>query len=135
MTRMPMQASTSAAAPEAAAGADDEQAKLAAQEEVDSRSIFIGQVDYSATPEELQILFQVICICGCHAWASAIVNKNLITFLQHCGTVNRVTIKSDKEGNPKVRMMFSTSRLASIKPKNLDAFRALHTLSLQRWTQ
>lgn len=45
--------------------------------EADARSIYVGSVDYSATPEELQQLFQ------------------------GCGTVNRVTILTDQFGNPK----------------------------------
>lgn len=40
--------------------------------------MYVGQVDYSATPEELQLHFK------------------------DCGTVNRVTILTDKMGNPKV---------------------------------
>ncbi|KAF9663413.1 hypothetical protein SADUNF_Sadunf17G0047200 [Salix dunnii] len=47
------------------------------REEVDSRSVFVGNVDYSCTPEEVQQHFQA------------------------CGTVNRVTIRSDKYGQPK----------------------------------
>ncbi|KAK9043467.1 hypothetical protein V6N11_071808 [Hibiscus sabdariffa] len=47
------------------------------REEVDSRSIFVGNVDYSCTPEEVQQHFQ------------------------SCGTVNRVIIRSDKYGQPK----------------------------------
>ncbi|KAI4296390.1 hypothetical protein L6164_036353 [Bauhinia variegata] len=47
------------------------------REEVDSRSIFVGNVDYSCTPEEVQQHFQ------------------------SCGTVNRVTIRTDKFGQPK----------------------------------
>ncbi|KAL6778324.1 hypothetical protein ACKKBG_A17755 [Auxenochlorella protothecoides x Auxenochlorella symbiontica] len=47
------------------------------KEEADSRSVYVGSVDYAATPEELQSHFQ------------------------GCGTVNRVTILSDKAGNPK----------------------------------
>ncbi|KAH7916739.1 hypothetical protein BJ138DRAFT_995064 [Hygrophoropsis aurantiaca] len=44
----------------------------------DSRSIFIGNVDYAATPEEIQLHFQA------------------------CGTINRVTILCDKfTGHPK----------------------------------
>lgn len=50
---------------------------LAAKEEADSRSIFVGNVDYACTPEEVQQLFQ------------------------SCGTVNRVTILTDKFGQPK----------------------------------
>ncbi|XP_061364679.1 polyadenylate-binding protein 2-like isoform X1 [Gastrolobium bilobum] len=47
------------------------------REEVDARSIFVGNVDYSCTPEEVQQHFQ------------------------SCGTVNRVTIRTDKFGQPK----------------------------------
>eukprot|EP00808_Paulinella_micropora_P027014 g34078.t1 len=45
--------------------------------EVDSRSIYVGNVDYSTTPAELA------------------------EFFKSCGTVNRVTIRSDKFGTPK----------------------------------
>merc|ERR1719272_1320373 len=46
--------------------------------EADSRSLYVGQVDYNATPEELQAHFQ------------------------SCGTINRVTIICDKwTGNSK----------------------------------
>ncbi|KAH6599964.1 hypothetical protein BASA50_002648 [Batrachochytrium salamandrivorans] len=48
------------------------------KEEVDSRSVYIGNVDYSSTPEEIQVHFQ------------------------SCGTINRVTILCDKwTGHPK----------------------------------
>ncbi|KAJ3188276.1 cytoplasmic RNA-binding protein [Gaertneriomyces sp. JEL0708] len=48
------------------------------KEDVDARSIYIGNVDYSATPEEIQ------------------------THFQSCGTINRVTILCDKwSGHPK----------------------------------
>jgi polyadenylate-binding protein 2 len=47
------------------------------KEEIDGRSVYVGNVDYSCTPEELQAHFQ------------------------ECGTVNRVTILTDKLGNPK----------------------------------
>lgn len=48
------------------------------KEEVDARSIYIGNVDYSSTPEDIQGHFQ------------------------SCGTINRVTILCDKySGNPK----------------------------------
>lgn len=57
----------------AAAAASD----AAAKEEIDARSIFVGNVDYECTPEELQQHFN------------------------SCGTVNRVTILTDKFGNPK----------------------------------
>ncbi|XP_022738455.1 polyadenylate-binding protein 1-like [Durio zibethinus] len=49
----------------------------AKKEEVDSRSIYVGNVDYACTPEEVQQHFQ------------------------SCGTVNRVTILTDKFGQPK----------------------------------
>ncbi|KAJ9174885.1 hypothetical protein P3X46_013485 [Hevea brasiliensis] len=49
----------------------------ASREEVDSRSVFIGNVDYSCTPEEVQQHFQ------------------------SCGTINRITIRTDKYGQPK----------------------------------
>lgn len=52
-------------------------ANQASKEEADSRSIFVGNVDYSCTPEEVQQHFQ------------------------SCGTVNRVTILTDKFGQPK----------------------------------
>lgn len=52
-------------------------ASQANKEEIDSRSVFVGNVDYSCTPEEVQQHFQ------------------------SCGTVNRVTIRTDKYGQPK----------------------------------
>ncbi|GMY39070.1 polyadenylate-binding protein 2-like [Fagus crenata] len=52
-------------------------ATQANREEADSRSVFVGNVDYSCTPEEVQQHFQT------------------------CGTVNRVTIRTDKFGQPK----------------------------------
>ncbi|WOK93343.1 hypothetical protein Cni_G02040 [Canna indica] len=52
-------------------------ASQATKEEVDSRSVFVGNVDYACTPEEVQQHFQ------------------------SCGTVNRVTILTDKFGQPK----------------------------------
>ncbi|KAL6906374.1 hypothetical protein ACP4OV_003975 [Aristida adscensionis] len=45
--------------------------------EVDSRSIYVGNVDYGCSPEEIQQHFQF------------------------CGTVNRVTILTDNFGQPK----------------------------------
>jgi hypothetical protein len=53
-------------------------ADAALREDADNRSVYVGQVDYACTPEELQMHFQ------------------------SCGTVNRVTILTDKFGNPKV---------------------------------
>ncbi|XP_021863611.1 polyadenylate-binding protein 2 isoform X2 [Spinacia oleracea] len=52
-------------------------ADQANREEVDSRSVFVGNVDYACTPEEVQQHFQ------------------------SCGTVNRVTIRTNKFGQPK----------------------------------
>ncbi|XP_074295416.1 polyadenylate-binding protein 2-like [Silene latifolia] len=52
-------------------------ADLANKEEVDARSVFVGNVDYACTPEEVQQHFQ------------------------SCGIVNRVTILTDKFGQPK----------------------------------
>jgi hypothetical protein len=48
------------------------------KEETDARSVFVNNVDFGTTPEELQQLFA------------------------GCGTVNRVTILADKFGTPKV---------------------------------
>lgn len=48
------------------------------REDVDTRSIFVGNVDYAATPEEIQAHFRA------------------------CGSINRVTILLDKfTGQPK----------------------------------
>eukprot|EP00897_Mesotaenium_endlicherianum_P004363 jgi/Mesen1/3955/ME000209S02964 len=52
-------------------------ANLANKEEADARSVYVGNVDYACTPEEVQQHFQ------------------------SCGTVNRVTILTDKFGAPK----------------------------------
>ncbi|KAJ9102608.1 hypothetical protein QFC19_004717 [Naganishia cerealis] len=57
---------------------DGEVGDNAEQEEVDGRSVFVGNVDYGATPEEIQQHFQA------------------------CGAINRVTILCDKfTGHPK----------------------------------
>ncbi|KAL2758143.1 hypothetical protein ACRALDRAFT_1028960, partial [Sodiomyces alcalophilus JCM 7366] len=58
---------------------EDRNAEMAEnREDVDSRSIFVGNVDYSASPEEIQAHFQ------------------------SCGSINRVTILLDKfTGQPK----------------------------------
>ncbi|KAL3650374.1 Polyadenylate-binding protein 2 [Castilleja foliolosa] len=55
----------------------DDSAAQAEKEEIDSRSIYVGNVDYACTPEEVQQHFE------------------------SCGTVNRVTILTDKFGQPK----------------------------------
>jgi polyadenylate-binding protein 2 len=52
------------------------------KEDIDSRSVFVGNVDYVATPEEIQ------------------------THFQSCGSINRVTILLDKfTGQPKGYVM------------------------------
>ncbi len=52
------------------------------KEDIDSRSIFVGNVDYTASPEEIQAHFQ------------------------SCGSINRVTILLDKfTGQPKGYVM------------------------------
>jgi len=57
---------------------DQQSHELADKDDVDSRSIFVGNVDYSASPEEVQAHFQ------------------------SCGSINRVTILLDKfTGQPK----------------------------------
>jgi hypothetical protein len=63
----------------AAEGMEEEAAPEAgAKEEADARSVFVNNVDFGTTPEELQQMFA------------------------GCGTVNRVTILADKFGTPKV---------------------------------
>jgi len=71
-------AAAPAAAASGAAAAAATDAEAAAKEEADTRSVYIGNVDYATAPEELQLHFQ------------------------SCGTVNRVTIPTDAVGNPKV---------------------------------
>lgn len=71
----PAPGSSAGAAPAAGAGAGA--AVDAEKAEADSRSVYVGNVDYACTPEELQQHFA------------------------QCGTVNRVTILTDKFGNPK----------------------------------
>jgi polyadenylate-binding protein 2 len=62
-------------------------AALANKEEADARSVFVGNVDYSCTPEEVQQHFQ------------------------SCGTVNRVTILTDKFGQPKGSEVLNPSNI------------------------
>jgi polyadenylate-binding protein 2 len=62
-------------------------AALANKEEADARSVFVGNVDYSCTPEEVQQHFQ------------------------SCGTVNRVTILTDKFGQPKGSELLNPSNI------------------------
>lgn len=128
------------------------EADAAAKEEVDSRSVFVGNVDYNSTPEDLQQHFQVLATmqrspcapCGespCSGIARPAARPHPMRtrtrasmlptppspsarprhstplsppppYLTHppprprpsaqsCGTVNRVTILTDKFGNPK----------------------------------
>ncbi|BGP13652.1 hypothetical protein JCM10213_001331 [Rhodosporidiobolus nylandii] len=65
------------AASEAATAEGDTQMSDEDREAVDARSIYVGNVDYSSTPEELQQHFS------------------------SCGTINRVTILFDKYTGPK----------------------------------
>ncbi|CAI5489746.1 unnamed protein product [Closterium sp. Naga37s-1] len=58
-------------------GGDPNAVSQASREEADARSVFVGNVDYACTPEEVQQHFQ------------------------SCGTVNRVTILTDRYGQPK----------------------------------
>ncbi|KAF9563694.1 RNA-binding domain-containing protein [Agrocybe pediades] len=63
----------------------------------DSRSVYVGNVDYSATPEEIQGHFQA------------------------CGTINRVTILCDKfTGHPK-----GYAYVEFAEPEHIDAAVAL----------
>jgi hypothetical protein len=59
------------------------------KEEIDARSVFVGNVDYGASPEEIQAHFQ------------------------SCGSINRVTILLDKfTGQPKGYVLrLSTARI------------------------
>ncbi|KAF8772634.1 hypothetical protein HU200_005597 [Digitaria exilis] len=59
------------------AGVDPNATTSENKEEMDARSVFVGNVDYACTPEEVQQHFN------------------------SCGTVNRVTILTDKFGQPK----------------------------------
>ncbi|KAH7100637.1 hypothetical protein BKA62DRAFT_619758 [Auriculariales sp. MPI-PUGE-AT-0066] len=63
---------------EAETGAETAGGEAAEEDSTDARSVYIGNVDYSASPEEIQAHFQ------------------------SCGTINRVTILCDKfTGHPK----------------------------------
>lgn len=70
-----------AAAEQASNNGDDDGVPMETEEDksqADNRSVYVGNVDYSATPEEIQGHFQA------------------------CGTINRVTILCDKfTGHPK----------------------------------
>ena len=83
------------------------------REEADTRSIYVGNVDYSCTPEELQVHFQVLSFVDFWFVAMSVPFSSRADFvllsliilggpLQGCGTVNRVTILTDKFGTAKV---------------------------------
>ena len=68
------------------------------REDVDARSIFVGNVDYGASPEEIQAHFQ------------------------SCGPINRVTILLDKfTGHPKGYAILSLSRSSFIQTTSSEA--------------
>ncbi|KAM5445420.1 hypothetical protein MaudCBS49596_007563 [Microsporum audouinii] len=70
------------------------------KEDIDARSIFVGNVDYAASPEEIQAHFQ------------------------SCGSINRVTILLDKfTGHPKgfVSPCLSSLRIPSPPPITLSS--------------
>lgn len=80
------------------------------KEMVDSRSIFVGNVDYSASPEEIQAHFQ------------------------SCGSINRVTILLDKfSGQPKGYASLPTMpiRLGKAGSAANNVFPVMLTLSLR----
>ncbi len=63
------------------------------KEDIDNRSIFVGNVDYTTSPEELQAHFQ------------------------SCGSINRVTILLDKfTGQPKGYVLFFLLSFGSLLP-------------------
>jgi polyadenylate-binding protein 2 len=82
-------------AQEEGGGEEGEEGETTAEE--DSRSVYVGQVDYSATPEELQEHFA------------------------GCGTVNRVTILCDRFRNPK-----GYAYIEFAEPENVEAAVALN---------
>ncbi|KAF5363659.1 hypothetical protein D9756_000851 [Leucocoprinus leucothites] len=90
-----------AAAEQAASGSEGgDGAPMETEEDktaIDSRSVYVGNVDYSATPEEIQGHFQ------------------------SCGTINRVTILCDKfTGHPKGYAYVEFS-----EPEHIDAALAM----------
>ncbi|KAF8633678.1 hypothetical protein AX15_001289 [Amanita polypyramis BW_CC] len=90
-----------AAAEQASGASGDETGSLHAEGEdrtaADSRSVYVGNVDYGATPEEIQGHFQA------------------------CGTINRVTILCDKfTGHPK-----GYAYVEFAEPEHIDAALAL----------
>merc|ERR1719198_395167 len=68
------------------------QGEGAESNETDARSVYVGNVDYSTTPEELQEHFA------------------------SCGTVNRVTILCDRGGNPKGYAYIEFAETDAIEP-------------------
>ncbi|KAG6812644.1 hypothetical protein H0H92_001594 [Tricholoma furcatifolium] len=90
-----------AAAEEANNAAGGEDTTMGSEEDktmADSRSVYVGNVDYSATPEEIQGHFQA------------------------CGTINRVTILCDKfTGHPK-----GYAYVEFAEPEHIDAALAMN---------
>ena len=57
----------------------------AAKEEADARSVYVGNVDYECTPEELQMHFQVhIGPALCSTYALPFLTPHLCAVLRHC---------------------------------------------------
>ena len=82
-------------------------ADLGGKQGVDSRSVFVGNVDYSCTPEEVQQHFQ------------------------SCGTVNRVTIRADKFGQPKGYAYVEFSEVEAVQNALLLNLSELHNRQLK----
>lgn len=84
------------------------------KEDIDARSIFVGNVDYGASPEEIQAHFQ------------------------SCGSINRVTILLDKfTGHPKGFVLSTLALpLKPLHPHRLasDLFEPKLSLPGKRWT-
>ena len=69
------------------------------KEDIDARSIFVGNVDYGASPEEIQSHFQ------------------------SCGSINRVTILLDKfTGHPKGFVSPTGTRPHALRPSPPSTF-------------
>nr|GFB52922.1 polyadenylate-binding protein 2-like [Tanacetum cinerariifolium] len=82
-------------------------AALTEKEEADARSIYVSNVDYACTPEEVQQHFL------------------------SCGTVNRVTILTDKFGQPKGFAYVEFMELESVQNSLLLSESKLHGRQLK----
>ena len=86
------------------------------KEDIDARSIFVGNVDYGASPEEIQAHFQ------------------------SCGSINRVTILLDKfTGHPKglVRLLLILLRpflVSLMGPSEADCWMQICIRGIHRTT-